>query len=151
MSKSLGFLFISRFLFTVSNPGKNAYTPTSTLYPDKKYTHQRKFNFFYLKKKKKKTRIWIDLHRIIQWMVKEDHKRGSTNHVHWKVFSVISNKFKGVAFKDFAKSSPNVYKREMLLVTQFFRKWRSSDVSLVETVWVEYKKNSIQLTVLFYH
>ena len=27
-------------------------------------------------------------------MVKEDHKRGSTNHLHRKAFSVISNKFK---------------------------------------------------------
>ena len=41
---------------------------------------------------------------------------------------VISNKFKWVIFKDFAKNSPNVYKREMLLPTRFFRKWRSLDV-----------------------
>ena len=97
-----------------------------------------------------KTKVWIDLHRIIQWMVKEDHKRGSTNHVHWKAFCVISNKFKWVIFKDFAKNSPNIYKREMLLVTRFFRIWRSWNVWLVEAVWVEWK-NSIQLTVLFFH
>ena len=135
MSKSLVFLFIGRFLFTVSNPGKNVHKPTSPLYADKKYTHQSKFNFFYLLITNKL--IWIDLHRIIEWMVKEDHKRGSTNHVHWKAFSVISNKFKWVILKDFAKNSPNVYKREMLLPTPFFRKWRSSDVWLFETVKVE--------------
>ena len=49
-------------------------------------------------------------------------------------------KFKWVIFKDFAKNSPNVYKREMLLPTRFFRKWRSLDVWLVETVWVEIEK-----------
>ena len=48
VSKLLGFLSISRYLFTVSNPGKNVHTPTSRLYPDKKYTHQSKFSFFYL-------------------------------------------------------------------------------------------------------
>ena len=61
-------------------------------------------------------------------MVKDDHKRGSTNHVHYKAFSVISNKCKWVIFKDFVKNSPNVNKRGMLLVTRFFRKWRSSGV-----------------------
>ena len=44
----VSFLFISSFLFTVSSPGKNVHTPTSPLYADKKYTHQSKFNFFYL-------------------------------------------------------------------------------------------------------
>ena len=43
VSKSLVFLFISRFLFTVFYPGKNVDTPTSPLYADKKYTHQNKF------------------------------------------------------------------------------------------------------------
>ena len=51
-------------------------------------------NFFYLACNNKYTKTWIDLHRIIQWMVKEDHRRGSTNHVHWKAFSAFSNKFK---------------------------------------------------------
>ena len=81
-------------------------------------------------------------------MVKEDHRRGSTNHVHWKAFSVISNKFKWVIFKNFAKNSPNVHKGEMLLVTWFFRKWRSSNVWLVETVWVEYRETAFNW--LFY-
>ena len=75
-------------------------------------------------------------------------KRSSTNHVHWKVFSVISNKFKWVIFKNFAKNSPNVHKGEMLLVTRFFRKWRSSNVWLVETVWVEYRETAFNW--LFY-
>ena len=43
VSKSLVFLFISRYLFTVFYPGKNVDTPTSPLYADKKYTHQNKF------------------------------------------------------------------------------------------------------------
>ena len=140
MSISLVFRFIGRFLFTVSNPGKNVHKPTSPLYMRiKKYMHQSKFNFFYLliTNKLRYGLIYTCSHRIIQWMVKENHKPGSTNHINWKAFSVISNKFKWVIFKDFAKNSPNVYKREMLLPTRFFRKWRSSDVWLVETVWVE--------------
>ena len=49
MSKSIVFLFIGRFLFTVSSPGKNVHTPYVTVkYADKKYTHQSKVNFFYL-------------------------------------------------------------------------------------------------------
>ena len=44
-------------------------------------------------------------------MVKEDHKRGSTNHVRGKAFPIISNKLNGL----FSKTSLRIhqtYKKE---------------------------------------
>ena len=38
-------------------------------------------------------------------MVKEDHKRGSINHVHGKAFPVISNKLNGL----FSKTSLRIH------------------------------------------
>ena len=53
MSLKYSVMFKKENTIFFSNPGKNVHTPTSTLYPDKKYTHQSKFNFFYLEKTNK--------------------------------------------------------------------------------------------------
>ena len=64
----------------------------------------------------------LPLHRIIQRMVNEDHKRCSTNHVHRKAFPVTSNKFKWVILiQRFAKNSLNVKKEKSYSIFGFFK------------------------------
>ena len=65
------------------------------------------------------------IHRIIQWMVKEDRKRCSTNNqVRWKAFPVVSNKLNGLFSKISLRIHQTYKKREKLLETRFLRKFR---------------------------